>query len=147
MNASLYTVLVTDEPIEKLRLNKPFRKTTTGLRQGEAVTRKKHASSGRSLDVGEDDISGKPSGKDGDIDVLATVPSDAPAYLEAEAIPVSRNSTDLERGAISAATRRKESFHFPKNLGSSPNSGGSRELLTVGAAKTQTEEAGASIDH
>lgn len=146
VNASLYTVLVTDEPIEKLRLNKPFRKTTTGLRQGEAVTRKKHASSGRSLDVGEDDISGKPSGKDGDIDVLATVPSDAPAYLEAEAIPVSRNSTDLERGAISAATRRKESFHFPKNLGSSPNSGGSRELLTVGAAKTQTEEAGASID-
>ena len=58
VNASLYTVLVTDEPIEKLRLNKPFRKTTTGLRQGEAVTRKKHASSGRSLDVDEDDISG-----------------------------------------------------------------------------------------
>ncbi len=139
VNASLYTVLVTDEPIEKLRLNKPFRKTTTGLRHGEARRGKKYDSSGKASDRDEGDNSGKPSGKDSDIDVLASVPSDDPANAEAGAIPASRDSMDLERCAITAATRRKESFHFPMNLGSSPKSGSSRELLNVAAAKTTTE--------
>ena len=143
VNASLYTVLVTDEPIEKLRLNKPFRKRTSGLGPVKASSGKKYESMGGELDGYDEEKSSKLSGKDSDIEVLASVPSDDPAHIEAEAAPVSPNSRDLERGAITTATRRKESFHFPKNLGASSKSGSSRELLTttVGAAKTKTREA------
>jgi len=159
VNASLYTVLVTDEPIEKLHLKKPFRKTKLtnanlpGRKKtgGGASRKSKQVGKANTADTADEqgDGSGKSSLRslasldDIDIDaIIASAPSDDPTHVIDATSPLSRGldlsergltgtELALERGSVTTATKRKESFHF--HFRKTDPKTDSRELLTDAA--------------